>query len=208
MKYGTPTGAIEKCSVCSDELLVDDLGRIPTHQRVTGRSFGDQTWTVSHREAGEPCLGFGRPSDQERKRRQSARDTDRVAELEAVRADAAVALDSFLSGRSDFAHRHDEFRKLALFDYRRRLKPHVRREWHWVAQRLGWTHRRDVKGDVYCIFCGEMLLRNVRRSDVNHPQIGIMDLHLTRCMLMFVAGIRDAVPPGTKMLPEEYRADA
>jgi hypothetical protein len=218
MKYGTASGRIEECPACTDLLDVDERGRIPSHLRATGwrRAEVDGTWTwETTARAPDACKGAGRASKQEEARRAAAKAETLTARACAARDEAAVALDAFLEDRTDanareLLDRMPEFRILALHAYARRFKirKKIRAPWLWVKQgntRLSPTPRS--RGDVYCLFCGELLMRAVTRTSIGN-EFASPSNHTTRCMLWFLAGIRDAVQPGTRTLPEEHRQEA
>lgn len=191
MKYGEPSGRYEHCRLCTSILEVDESGRLPEHSRGYEPT---------------PCRGGCSLSREERARRATARANERDDRAIAVRDDAAVALDAFESGRADLQDLIPEFKRLALHAYARRFELKVRPLELWRWESPGAPPTPASKGDVYCRFCGELLLRRVTRISLKAAG-ALPEAHLTRCMLWFLAGMREAVSPETKVLPPEHRPD-
>lgn len=182
MAYGTPTGVIEECPRCRERLDVDEQGRVPDHNEYASRAWLDPR--------PNRCPASQTPSLQEGQRREAGGEGRRRAEIEEAAVEAAVALDAFLEGRPDFKAQHSRFLRLALAKYRLR----------WVngqvAKRL-WKYVPMVgrHGKVICIICGAALLENAEKAAMQ-PQTGAPGRHLTECMLRYLAGQIEAVPPG------------
>lgn len=219
---------LETCPRCHDRFAqvaerfeVDARGRLPEHTVVTWRvainvlhranelaANGAMVAGPSPERIEERCPGSGRASREEKQRREEARAKSLTALAKAARDDAAVALDAFEAGRPEMSERLEEFKLLALHAYARhfKIRKKIREPWRWE-----WFSNRTrptpaSKGDLYCVLCGELLLRGVTRKSLGND-VAMPWRHLTRCMLWFLAGMLEPAPPGTKKLPPEFRED-
>jgi hypothetical protein len=210
VKYGAPSGRIEECAHCRDRLDVDERGRIPEHRAARGwDNYGPGgTWRVTNRDS-QTCNGYGRPSKEEKRRRGATKNEQMTGDAAAARDDAAVALDAFLDGVTvpTLTDRLDVFTRLALHEYRRRFGVNARRVWRWETRTRPTSRTSITRGDIYCTFCGELLVRSVMRPIDVALEHRLANFHVVRCTLWFLSGIRDAVKPGTKTLPEEHRQE-
>lgn len=148
---------------------------------------------------------------------QRRRESQRIALIEPFRAHAAVALDARLEYRPYSEHEVDILLDVACWWYSccfTQVKPSaiVR----YVARR-GTYGARSARGDVYCMFCGDLLVSNIagRRSFGVHPpsverlqEIGRVSGHAVECALKHLAFALVPVSPDVRKLPEIYLTEA
>lgn len=181
-------GALETCATCKDQQHVDERGRIPQHDRVIVWA-GDPP---SPRLRDQGCRGVGNPSREELERRDAKGLGLAVAAAEALRAEATVALDAFLEGRTDFQFRFAEYRRCAMNLLRRQRKIAEKDPWrftfHGDTNDIFWR-RTTAKMDARCSFCEEVLMENTNRQGADFSVGSPGWKHVTRCILMFLAEI-------------------
>lgn len=187
------------CPRCNGVVELTPNGRIGDHDITRG--------TVAYE-----CRGVGRrPLEQLIPDRERVR-AKRMAEVDAIRAEAAVLLDAYLARRDladleDLGEQLHRFRELAFTHYRVRY-PRARPD----ACGYSWQSKMAKNGHVhcYCVFCGDWLgempvawkVKNL--DDVKERWAAAasrFDRHTTECALMVVAGLREPAAPGTRNSP-------
>jgi len=145
-----------------------------------------------------------------RKERADAKRSAIRALIDPFREHASIVLDALLAdqdenGRRDVAALHDDIDNLidvALRHARERF-PQSRFEtaYMWRGRGGGFG---DERGDVYCRFCGELQLPNMRRTNAWRKRGTFKEMpwtHLAICALKHLAFDLDVVTPGTMKLP-------
>lgn len=203
----TPTtGTCPRCRV--QRTLVDGL--IDTH-RMSG---------ANDPRVG-PCQGSSKRPIEFTERARATRDRRLAAQVEAARDYAAVALDAVLAGRHDMNAELPKLLKLAAALGRltwpakasnRNSVARTTRYWSTPFSAdfragSGWPGAYRT-ADVYCTFCGELILGDVDKQRIGDGGIDSRTRHhTTPCALQCLAGLRVPVAPGTRRIPEALRPD-
>lgn len=148
------------------------------------------------------CVGSGwRPVETREKNLGRAR-ARRLANVEAVRGEAAVALDALLHDRADLVHERRRLLDLALVAYRLE-NPKSRPDRNGFVWGIPSDRKKDYR--TFCIFCGELIASFARGWYSRHfvERDKVVHAHPMVCGLQYLAGIRELVPPGTRKLPTQ-----
>jgi len=206
----TPTNTKERCKYCDKMFELVELpgkkgGYIPEHPMPNAMvvpPYSADDIRVTTAEVFIRCLGGGKRSiefAERAKANKNVRHHKRVAE---IREDVQIAYDAWCEGRTDFDYA--EMLELALKEYR--LKYDVRGPVSTIRTiRCSGGDWRNFKKDVYCVFCGGLLIARimVEANPTIDPRV---TKHVTGCAMLCLAGRREMMPPDHKGLIDEDKA--
>lgn len=118
--------------------------------------------------------------------------------------EAAVAYDAWQQGRTDLAFDYAAFVALALATYEARYPAPARAHRVFFTERCGGDDWKNHRMDVYCTFCGGLLLPRIMTS-MSPASLPRVVRHTTGCALACLGGLRAMAPPGTRGLTDEDR---
>jgi hypothetical protein len=206
------------CPSCRLPIRLDAKRRIAEHG-MASRYRGVGVPDAEDAGPGAPmspldvCDGSGQWSVE---RRTKSREQDgrrrkirRRALLAPFRAHAAVALDAALERRKVLTREVAILLHVAMYDYRSRIageregRSGATLIFTPVPRKLG-AFGRWLRVDVYCRFCGELVMLNVAAlSDPRrHLEAEPVRDHCTPCALKHLAFDLQPAPPGTRRLAE------
>lgn len=106
-----------------------------------------------------------------------------------------IALDALLAGRHDFDDRHAQYLNFAVDRIRQQTGAIARHPWLWKPQRPDpdSLHGYLRRGDIHCLFCGELVLQDVQAPRISAPlSVASAREHVTHCALEVLTGRRKA----------------
>lgn len=168
---------------------------------LEGRKVPEHDISTSY--AGGRCGGSARLSKEAYTERKDKARTKRETHVASRVGDASVMLDALIHGRADLDEQLVGLRKTATTKLRLQYA-------NSNAAYGGFSiaRRTDGRRDVYCIFCGDHV--SVWPVDAfTSPTIGVLHrevyAHTDQCAMQYLAGMIDAVEPGTRRVPAQLR---
>lgn len=205
----------QHCKTCGRSGAVDNKGRIEAHATSTYQV--DLSAVI--RRGGEmveaelvaiTCPGSGKPSREWAKIKRDLAHKRMIEREEEAKPDILIALDAWLSGdKHSAAFKFDKILAMALAKHKRLFM------WPFRAGnklvRTEAIHDRGsskYKMDVYCRFCGGLLLPMVSSALGDLDKNRRVVAHTMRCALECMAGLREMKGNDHKGLIDEDRAFA
>lgn len=210
----TETNTKERCKQCDtyfDLVSIDGKqgGYIPEHPYARDHGRVNELVMEIPWPANQPrgvalrCAGSLKRSKEYAIRKRSDKDHRHNQIVASVIEDASIAYDAWMSGRrTEF--KFDYLLELAIKEYRRKFD--VRGPVSVVqTERCGGQDWRNFKKDVYCLFCGGLVI--ARLSATAPPDdLPRVKEHAMQCALLCLAGRKQMMPRGHKCLIDEDRA--
>jgi hypothetical protein len=165
-----------------------------------------------HMERNRPCRGANQPAmltdEQKLKEMKARRTLERL--LSPFRTHAAVALDAWIEQRGYPESDMDVLCRAACYHY----------QFHYPGSRIVRTVRFEPRinvsgiamnsGDIYCAFCGVLLIRQVGVRVDRYERSSYIraasktNRHAVECALKHLAFSLKPEPPHVRRLPDEY----
>jgi hypothetical protein len=191
--------APQHCNKCGQVAAVDAKGIVLPHRggwaislSMMAAATTNEEFEAAREPSGVQCSGSEKPS-RETVAARVKRNSDRQVEREnAVRADALIALDALLEGNAhQGAFRYDKLIKMAKAKHKRLFGWPFRTYSLVRCETLHERRRSLYRMDVYCRFCGALILGAISSANTNVQHLGKVVNHTTKCAVMCMAGVRE-----------------
>ena len=119
------------------------------------------------------------------------------------RDEILIAVDAVTDGRHDFDDRLLSWKRAALALYNTTHGTTFAHPYEYATTCAPQSRRAHTLGDVYCRFCGERLLQQVKQPHKLVAESPDAHRHLTICALQLLGRMRAPAKPGHRALPME-----
>lgn len=204
----------QHCKTCGEVQNTDRRGRIEEHQVDEHRVdllMVIRTGNIAEAETFRTvCAGSGKPSREWAKIKRDLAHKRMIEREEEAKPDILIALDAWLGdNKHSGAFKYDKILAMAIAKHKRMFTWPFRAGNKLVrTEAIHDRGRSKYKMDVYCRFCGGLLLPMVSSAMGNLDNNRRVISHTMRCALECMAGLREMKGNDHKGLIDEDRAFA